>query len=913
VSTLLPFIVIGLTTGAVYGLAGVGLVLTYKTSGIFNFAHGALATVAAYTFYALFVLNGWSWPLAAAAAVLVLAPIMGLALELASRRLQGTSLALRVAGTVGLLLVIEAVVTLLYPATGQRSVPVFLGTGSVKIAGTIVQVSQIVTFVFALAATAALSAFFRLSRRGVAMRAVVDNPELLDIAGTSPTTTRRLAWILGVMLVSASGVLFAPLLPLDPVQLTLLVVSAFGAAAIGAFTSLPLTMVGGLVIGILASLSTKWFTTGLLAGLPPALPFVVLFVVLLVFPKRYLVGRSFAAPRSRPAWRAPASLQLSGGLLLLLGLALVPSFAGIHLTDWTTAVAMVIVFLSLGLLVRTSRQVSLAHVAFTAVGAAAFSHLTVGSAVPWLLALLLAGLIAVPIGAILAIPSIRLSGLYLALATFGFGILLQGMFYTQSYMFGANNLGLTEPRPHLSWLAIGTDKGFYYVVLALATLTAVLVVTLNRSRLGRLLRGIADSPTALETSGTSVNVTRVIVFCLSAFLAAVGGALAGVSQSTVSATSYQPLLSLTYFALIIIVVGSEPWYAVISAGALVLIPSYISGSNVTTVLQLAFGATAILAAVLPDRARGLPAGVRAAIDSSFGRLRIPAPGRRPTAIPGADREVVSAIAPGELELQDLKVSFGGLLAVDQVSLRAPTGQITGLIGPNGAGKTTTFNACSGLVRPAGGRVLLDGDDVTRRGPSSRARSGLGRTFQKTELFDSLTVRENVVVGAEGVLAGGNPLTHLAARPSEGRSVQTATDRALELCDLAELAGSPVMTLSTGQRRLVEVARCLAGPFRILLLDEPSSGLDRGETERFGTILKRVVSERGVGILLVEHDMSLVLDVCEQIYVLDFGELIFEGTPADTMSSPIVQAAYLGDASVEEAVPSYDHAVGERVV
>jgi ABC-type branched-subunit amino acid transport system ATPase component/branched-subunit amino acid ABC-type transport system permease component len=908
VSTLLPFIVIGLTTGAVYGLAGVGLVLTYKTSGIFNFAHGALATVAAYAFYALFVLNGWPWPLAAAVAVLVLAPIMGLALELASRRLEGTSLALRVAGTVGLLLVIEAVVTLLYPATGQRSVPVFLGTGSVKIAGTTVQGSQIVTFVFALGATAALSAFFRCSRRGVAMRAVVDNPELLDIAGTSPTTTRRLAWILGVMLVSASGVLFAPLLPLDPVQLTLLVVSAFGAAAIGAFTSLPLTMVGGLVIGILASLSTKWFTTGLLAGLPPALPFVVLFVVLLVFPKRYLVGRSFVAPRSRPAWSAPASLQLSGGLLLLLVLVLVPSFAGIHLTDWTTAVAMVIVFLSLGLLVRTSGQVSLAHVAFTAIGAAAFSHLTVGSGVPWLPALLLAGLIAVPIGAILAIPAIRLSGLYLALATFGFGILLQGMFYTQSYMFGANNLGLTEPRPHLSWLAIGTDKGFYYVVLALATLTAALVVMLNRSRLGRLLRGMADSPTALQTSGTSVNVTRVIVFCLAAFLAAVGGALAGVSQSTVSATSYQPLLSLTYFVLILIVVGSEPWYAVISAAALVLIPSYIGGSDVMTVLQLAFGATAILVAVLPDRARGVPAGVRGAIDSSFGRWRISMPGRRPTASPGA---VVSAIAPGKLELRDLKVKFGGLVAVDQVSLRAPTGQITGLIGPNGAGKTTTFNVCSGLVRPAGGRVLLDGNDVTRRGPSSRARSGLGRTFQRTELFDSLTVRENVAVGAEGALAGGNPLTHLAARPGEGRSVKTRTDRALELCGLAELAGARVMTLSTGQRRLVELARCLAGPFRILLLDEPSSGLDRAETERFGTILKRVVSERGVGILLVEHDMSLVLDVCAQIYVLDFGELIFEGTPAETMSSPIVQAAYLGDALVEEAVPSY-LAIGERV-
>src|SRR5207249_3925786 len=156
--------------------------------------------------------------------------------------------------------------------------------GGVTVAGTNVQWSDIVTFAFALAVTAGLSLFFRLSRRGVAMRAVVDNPELLDVAGTSPAATRRLAWMIGVTLAAASGVLFAPLLPLDPLQLTLLVVAAFGAAAIGAFASLPLTLLGGLLIGVLASLCTKWFATGLLAGLPPSLPFVVLFVVLLVFP-----------------------------------------------------------------------------------------------------------------------------------------------------------------------------------------------------------------------------------------------------------------------------------------------------------------------------------------------------------------------------------------------------------------------------------------------------------------------------------------------------------------------------------------------------------------------------------------------------------------------------------------------------
>ena len=249
---MLPYIVVGLTSGAVYALAGLGLVLTYKTSGVFNFAQGALATVSAYVFYALYVLNGWSWVTAALVAILVVGPLMGLILEVLARRIQIASLALQVASTVGLLLVIEAGIELIYGTQQTRTVPIFLGTGNVRLLGTNVQIDQIVTFGFAMVVAGALTVFFRRSRKGVAMRAVVDNPELLDIAGTSPLRIRRLAWIIGVVLAAASGVLFAPVLSLDPIQLTLLVVSAFGAAAIGAFTSIPLTLAGGLAIGVVA-------------------------------------------------------------------------------------------------------------------------------------------------------------------------------------------------------------------------------------------------------------------------------------------------------------------------------------------------------------------------------------------------------------------------------------------------------------------------------------------------------------------------------------------------------------------------------------------------------------------------------------------------------------------------------------
>jgi ABC-type branched-subunit amino acid transport system ATPase component len=172
-----------------------------------------------------------------------------------------------------------------------------------------------------------------------------------------------------------------------------------------------------------------------------------------------------------------------------------------------------------------------------------------------------------------------------------------------------------------------------------------------------------------------------------------------------------------------------------------------------------------------------------------------------------------------------------------------------------------------------------------------------------ELFDSLTVRENVELGAEGGNAGPNPVRHLTSTPRTRRLVRDRASEAIARCDLTDLADRTAGSLSTGQRRLVELARCLAGPFRILLLDEPSSGLDRAETARFGEILQQAVAERGIGILLVEHDMALVTDICDYIYVLDFGKPIFQGTTAEVMSSPVVKAAYLGDDEVERAATS----------
>ena len=252
-----------------------------------------------------------------------------------------------------------------------------------------------------------------------------------------------------------------------------------------------------------------------------------------------------------------------------------------------------------------------------------------------------------------------------------------------------------------------------------------------------------------------------------------------------------------------------------------------------------------------------------------------------------------------LTASDVTVRFGGLVALDGVMIQAPAARITGLIGPNGAGKTTMFNVCCGFQRADEGRVVLCGEDVTKSSPEHRARKGLGRTFQRMELFWSMTVRENVELAVESLHVRDDPLTQLGIIGGGRRVSSTVSDEAQQLLEFAGLdhvAERLASEISTGQGRLVELARALARGPRILLLDEPSSGLDPRESAAFGELLAQLVAERGCGVLMVEHDMSLVLNICDWIHVLDFGKPLMEGTPADVRASADVREAYLGQAA-----------------
>jgi ABC-type branched-subunit amino acid transport system ATPase component/ABC-type branched-subunit amino acid transport system permease subunit len=828
---------------------------------------------------------------------------------------------LKVVATVGLLLIVLGVGELWY-GNNEVNFPPFLPTSTVPILGVNIGWDQITVTIISLVATAVLYWFFRSVRMGYAMRGVVDNPDLLSMTGENPIRVRRWAWIISMTFCSLAGLLLAPGLSLNAVIISTLVVYAFGAAAIGGFSSMPLTFLGGLLVGIAGSLTTKYSgSITWLAGLPPAIPFIVLFVALCVTPKAKLAERRVVTTLPvMQSWYAPWRVRGVTFAIGLVVLCLIPNLVGDHLAIWASFLTDAILLLSLGLLVRVSGQISLCHLAFAAVGAASFAHFTDSFHLPWLLALLCAMLVAVPVGALVAIPAIRLSGLFLALATLGFGILLQYLFYSTNLMFGLTTSGIPAPRPDVSvfGLSLGSDKGFYYVLLAAAVLSTAVIMVIQRSRMGRLLGALADSPLALETQGATTNVIKVLVFCIAAACASLAGALIAIEFHYAVGANYDPFLSLVYVALVVIAIGGEPWYALLAALGVSIIPGYFTSANVTTYLQIFFGVTAAAYAVFQSRTATVPLRLRRLLDRLGGRrpeetvtaeqlrravadaaaaeaaaARVDGGAARPAATAADEPTAATTAATTGLQVRGLSVRFGGVSAVQDVSLTAPMGSITGLVGPNGAGKTTTFNACSGLVKANDGEVVLHGRDVTSVGPSGRSRLGLGRSFQRVELFSSLTVRENVALGREASMAGANPARQLVSTAAQRAVVRRAVEDAMELTGIGPLAELQAGLLPTGQRRMVELARVLAGPFDLLLLDEPSSGLDAGETRRFGEILTGAVAERSVGVLLVEHDMALVRQVCRHIYVLDFGRMVFEGSASEMLASPIVRNAYLG--------------------
>jgi branched-subunit amino acid ABC-type transport system permease component len=596
VRNLLPFLVAGLVTGSLYGLAGLGLVLTYRTSGVLNLGHGAIAAAAAFVFYSLYHEQGLPWPVAAAIVLVTIGVLGGLLLERVTRSLGDVPVAIVIVATAGVLLAVNGILALQY-GHASRNFPDFLPTSGFTVFDVNITWAQVISSVIAVGSAVGLYLFLQRSKLGVAMRAVVDDRSLVALTGMRPTRVRGAAWVIGNTFAALSGILIAPGLGLDSIVLTLLVVQAFGACAIGRFTSLPLTFVGGLVVGVLSSVATRYLTDPPLNALPSTVPYLIVIVVLLaVHPKKLpQIGsgvRSLAAAPSPVDRRVMIGVLVTGGV----GLLFVPALVGPKLPVWINALIYVVVFGSLALLVWLSGQISLCHMAFAAFGATTFSHLTLDWKVPWGVALLLTGLATVPAGALVAIPAIRTSGIYLALLTLGFGIFLQNVVYPTEFMFGGD-IFAKAPRPVLGFIDGYDDRHLYFIVLAIAVAACLFLVAVTHSQLGRFLRAMSETPTLLSTYGLGVNVTRLLVFCLSAFMAGIAGALFVTQAGAASGVGFGPIQSLVLLAVLTVCGTRVLPSTLLAATLLAIVPGYVSDFGVDQQVTV-FGLTAVTAAIL---------------------------------------------------------------------------------------------------------------------------------------------------------------------------------------------------------------------------------------------------------------------------------------------------------------------------
>jgi branched-subunit amino acid ABC-type transport system permease component len=603
VRAYLPFVVIGLTTGGVYALAGLGLVLTYRTSGVFNFAHGGIGMVAAFVFYSL--RQEMPTALAFVVVILILAPAMGLAIDrLLLRRLDGAGSVSQVVCTLGLLVALQALVIVSYGGESRRLAPLF-PTRTYRVFDVLVGIDQTLVVAVALGAGFGLMVFFRHTQLGLQTRAVVDDRELAAQSGIDPGAVAGFSWMLGCALAAMSGVLFAPFIGLDTIPLTLLVVQAFGAAVVGRLASFSTTMIAAFGLAIAQSLTSKVVAdlgVGWLGGLPSAIPFLLLFGVLVFYPMGAFSGSAVAEKVRRGDGRRMARGRFPSRQLVAFGLAAAlaaPVLDDSRVFTLTATVVFLLVFSSLSSLVGLSRQVSLCHAVFVGFGASTFSHL-LKAGVPYPLAVVLAGVLLVPVGAAMAIPAIRLSGLYLALATFGFGVLAQSLLFPMSIGFGLSG-AVHIDRPGY----LGGDLAFFYFVLGASLVGVIVIEVVRASRLGRILTALADSPRAVQALGLSPLWPKVLVFCMTAFFAGVSGALIGSMVRSVNSDNFNFLVSLIWIAVLVTAGVRTFAGALLASVFLVALPTFITSSAWSRWQPVLFGFGAILLAQAENGLVGL--------------------------------------------------------------------------------------------------------------------------------------------------------------------------------------------------------------------------------------------------------------------------------------------------------------------
>ena len=540
----LTFGIVGLSTGGIYAVISSGLVLTYTTTGIFNFAHGAAGMLAAFGYWQL--TGGWGLPvpIALALVLLVLAPLFGLLVErLIMRPVQGVGEVERLVVTIALLTGLIAMARWIWdPNVARPLMPFFADRPSIRIGSATMTWHQLVTLLVAAAVAIGLYAVLYGTRLGVGMRATVDDPSLARLNGANPVVSAQAAWVLGTVLAALGGILIAPSIPLDAANLSLLIVSAYAAAIFGRLRSLPMAFAGAMVVGCTESFLTGYLPQNdYLPGLRIAAPALLLFLVLLLFPNPRVRG-SVRITRSLPTPTIRGTLVF-GGCVLVFAAVLATTLGDADVISYGQIFPVSIIGLSIVVLTGFSGQISLAQLGLAGIGAIVWAGAGAGGNP---LALLAVVAVAAVVGALIAIPALRLSGIYLALATAAFALILDGWIFTMpvDWLFSGGSAEVTpifgEPRVQM--------------MLAAAVLAALclLVAAIRRGFFGRRLIAMRDSEAACATLGGRLLVTKVAVFALSSAIAGLGGALYGMQAGSVTPDHFNLVAGLPIFLLVVI-------------------------------------------------------------------------------------------------------------------------------------------------------------------------------------------------------------------------------------------------------------------------------------------------------------------------------------------------------------------------